>query len=225
MESALKSNKVKVLFFDINETILDLTVLKSEIDNLFGQDIFDLWFTKLLHKSLILTIAETFESFTEIALSTLTQIATTKKVDFTDDMFIKVTEILSSLPPYPDVTIALDILRQKGYRIVALSNSSKDLLNKQLANAQIAHLFNEQLSVELFYKYKLHKQVYQEAARMLNTQVEECMLIATHDWDVFGALNSGLRAALVKRVGKGTYSLSIKPDLEVENLFSLAEKL
>ena len=94
-----------------------------------------------------------------------------------------------------------------------------------MLNAQIGHLFNEQLSVELFYKYKPHKQVYQEAARMLNTKVEECMLIATHDWDVFGALSSGLRAVFVKRVGKETYSLSIKPDLEVENLFSLAEKL
>lgn len=224
MENELNSSKVKVLFFDINETILDLTALKSEINHLFGQDIFDLWFTKLLHKSLVLTITETFESFTEIALNTLNQIAATKKVNFTDDMFIKVTETLSSLPPYPDVINALGILRQKGYIIVALSNSSKDLLNKQLVNAQIGHLFNKQLSVELFYKYKPHKQVYQEAAKMLNTKVEECMLIATHDWDVFGALSSGLRAAFVKR-GTGRYSLSIKPDLEVGNLFSLAEKL
>lgn len=225
MENSIKFKKPKVLFFDINETILDLTLLKVEINNLFGQDIFDLWFTRLLHESLVFTIIEKFESFTQIAARTLKQVSTIKGINLTDDIFVKLSETLSSLPPYPDVVNALEVLKQKGYIIVALSNSSKSQLEKQLKNAKIDHFFNKQISVELFYKYKPHKKVYQEATKLLDTKVEDCMLIAAHDWDVFGALCSGLRAAFVKRVGKDTYFLPIEPELKVDNLFSLAERL
>lgn len=225
MENSIKFKKPKVLFFDINETLLDLTSLKTEINNLFKQEIFDLWFTKLLHESLVFTITETFESFTQIAVRTLKQVSTIKGINLTDDIFVKLSDALSSLPPYPDVIHALEVLRQKGYIIVALSNSSKSLLEKQLVNAKIDHLFNEQISVDLFCKYKPHKQVYQSAAKLLNTKVEECMLIAAHDWDVYGALCSGLRAVFVKRSGKDTYFLAIEPELKVNNLLSLAKRL
>lgn len=225
MENTINFKKPKVLFFDINETILDLNLLRTEINNLFGQDIFDLWFAKLLHKSLMFTITGNFESFTQIAVHTLKQVSMVKGVNLTDDIFVKLSDTLSSLPPYPDVVNTLEILRQKGYIIVALSNSSQSLLVKQLANAKIDHLFNEQISVELFCKYKPHKQVYQEATKLLNKKAEECMLIAAHDWDIFGALCSGLRAAFVKRDGIDTYFLSVEPELKVDNLFSLAERL
>ena len=43
MKNTINFKKPKVLFFDINETILDLNLLRTEINNLFGQDIFDLW--------------------------------------------------------------------------------------------------------------------------------------------------------------------------------------
>lgn len=225
MENSKNFKKPKVLFFDINETILDMNPLRAEINNLFGKDLFDLWFTRLLHESLVLTITGTFESFSKLAVNALKQVYTIQGMNFTDTIFNKLADTLSLLPPYPDVVNTLEILREKGYIIVALSNSSKDLLEKQLLNAKIDHLFHKQISVELFQKYKPHIQVYQQSAKLLNTKVEECMLIAAHDWDVFGALHSGLKAAFVKRVGKGAYSLPIEPELVVENLFILAQRL
>lgn len=225
MKNSKILKKPKVLFFDINETILDMSPLKAEINKLLGNDLFDLWFTKLLHESLVMTITGTYESFSKLAINTLKQLYTMQEMKFTDNLFNKLADILSSLPPYPDVVNTLEILKEKGYLIVALSNSSKDLLEKQLMKAKIDYLFDKQISVELFQKYKPHMQVYQEAANLSNSKAEECMLVAAHDWDVFGALNSGLRAVFVKRSGKCVYFLPLKPELEVENLFVLTERL
>lgn len=127
MENLQNFKKPKVLFFDINETILDMSPLKTEINNLFGKDLFDLWFTRLLHESLVLTITETFESFSTLAINALKQVYAMQGMNFTNDLFNKLADTLSLLPPYPDVVNTLEILRQKGYIIVALSNSSKDL--------------------------------------------------------------------------------------------------
>lgn len=225
MDSSLDFKKPKVLFFDINETVLNMTPLKTEINNLFGQEIFDLWFTRLLHASLVVTMTGTFESFDQLAATTLKQVSTIKAVDLADDVFDRLIGTLASLSPYSDVADNLEILRRKGYKIAALSNSSKDLLEKQLKNARLDHLFDEQISVESFRKYKPHRQVYQEAAELLNTKAEECLLVAAHDWDVLGALCSGLRAVFVKRAGGGTYSFSAKPEMEFDNFFSLAKQL
>lgn len=41
------------------------------------------------------------------------------------------------------------------------------------------------------------------------------MLIAAHDWDGYGALFAGLRAAFIKRSRQYSYSLSLKPELEI----------
>lgn len=225
MKDLQNFKKPKVLFFDINETILNLASLKTEMNSLFGQNVFDLWFTKLLHESLVLTVTEMFESFSWIAANALKQVSAITGISINDEVFVKLIDSLSSLPPYPDVTDALEMLRRKGYVTVALSNSSKPLLEKQLENARIDSLFNEQISVELLHKYKPHKRVYQEAARLLNAKEEECMLVAAHDWDVFGALCSGLRATFIKREQQKLYSLSLKPELELEDLLSLAKKL
>lgn len=225
MKTSKNLKKPRVLFFDINETILDMSPLKAEINNLLGKDLFDLWFTKLLHESLVMTITGAYESFSKLAMNALKQVYTMKEIKFTDDIFSKLEDTLSLLPPYPDVVNTFKILKKKGYLIVALSNSSKDLLERQLMNAKIDYLFDKQISVELFQKYKPHMQVYQEAAKLLNSKADECMMVAAHDWDVFGALNSGLRAVFVKRVGKSAYFLSLKPELEVENLFLLTQRL
>ena len=71
---------------------------------------------------------------------------------------------LSSLPAHYDVVETLQKLKEKAYTIVALSNSSQDLLHSQLNNAQIEHLFDKQISVENFGYYKPHYEVYNKAA-------------------------------------------------------------
>lgn len=55
------SSGLKMLFFDINETVLDITPLKSFINGYFNENIYELWFSKLLHYSLVSTL-RTFSS-------------------------------------------------------------------------------------------------------------------------------------------------------------------
>lgn len=217
--------KPKILFFDINETILDTGSLKALLNDSFDEDVYNLWFSKLLHYSLVSTITKTFKSFRFIAIDALNAVSTLKGIDMSESASIKLIDTLSSLPAYPDVLESLQILKEKKYVIVALSNSSKDLLKNQLINAKVNYLFDKQISVEDFHKYKPHPEVYHKAASLLNVSKEECMLVAAHDWDVYGALCAGLRAVFIKRDRQCLYPLSIKPELEVTDLLSLAKEL
>lgn len=214
----------KILFFDINETILDTSILQVFINDVFNEDVYDLWFLKLLHYSLVSTVTNTFKCFGEISIDALNSIAVLKGIGITKDVTVQLINCLSSLPAHYDVVETLQKLKEKAYTIVALSNSSQDLLHSQLNNAQIEHLFDKQISVENFGYYKPHYEVYNKAARLFNVSGKECMLIATHDWDIYGASCAGWETAFIKRYGL-QYSLSLKPNLEIVDLLSLAEKI
>ncbi len=64
------------------------------------------------------------------------------------------------LPPHPDVVPALERLRDAGFRLATLTNSSKSAVVDQMQNAGLARFFESLLSVEEVGLYKPHAHVY-----------------------------------------------------------------
>ena len=66
----------KVLFFDVNETLLDLTAMKESVALSLGgrDDLLALWFTTLLHYSLVETAAGQYHNFDVIGAAALRMI-------------------------------------------------------------------------------------------------------------------------------------------------------
>ncbi|MCD7963068.1 MAG: haloacid dehalogenase type II [Rikenellaceae bacterium] len=226
MDNSIAFKKPEVLFFDINETILDTYSLRAKINGFFEADVYDLWFTKLLHYSLVHSAAGSFSGFSHLAENALYAVSSIIGKDMPDSFLLEITGVLSSLPALPDVVSSLEILNKKGYSIVALSNSSEALLAEQLSNADISYLVDRRISAEHFGKYKPHPEVYTGAAKLMGFKNEDCMLAAVHDWDVFGAISAGLKGAYITRGTQNKYyNFLIKPDVVARDLISLSERL
>ena len=59
---------IKAVFFDINETILDLKVINKKFDKYFeSQHVGEYWFSKLLHTSNIMSIMNEYVDFNKLA--------------------------------------------------------------------------------------------------------------------------------------------------------------
>ena len=58
----------KVIFFDVNETLLDLTPVKKSVGEALGgrPELAPLWFTTLLQYSLVATVADRYLDFGEV---------------------------------------------------------------------------------------------------------------------------------------------------------------
>ena len=118
------SSGLKMLFFDINETVLDITPLKSFINGYFNENIYELWFSKLLHYSLVSTVTGNFKDFLLLATDAMNSVAVSKGFPINKSISENLCNILSSLPAYPDVENTLKRLKEKGFLLIALSNSS-----------------------------------------------------------------------------------------------------
>ncbi|EGI5923388.1 HAD-IA family hydrolase [Salmonella enterica subsp. enterica serovar Colindale] len=75
------------------------------------------------------------------------------------------------------------MLKTTGRKLVALSNSSHALVEKQLTGAGLRSLFDEMLSVEMLGTYKPNLAVYQWALRSLRMPASQAMMVAAHGWD------------------------------------------
>lgn len=63
------------------------------------------------------------------------------------------------------------------------------------------------------------------AAKLLGSELGDCMLVAAHGWDVAGAKWAGMQTAFIAREGQQKFPLAPAPELEVADLLALANKL
>lgn len=100
------------------------------------------------------------------------------------------------LHPWPDAPGGL--LRLKGrYIIATLSNGNVGLLTRMAKWAGLP--WDCILSAELAHHYKPDPEAYLAAARLLNLEPAQCMMVAAHNGDLRAAAAQGMATAFVPR--------------------------
>ncbi|MFD1692215.1 HAD-IA family hydrolase [Azotobacter chroococcum] len=132
---------------------------------------------------------------------------------------------LLRLPAHPEVREGLQALKNQGYTLVTLTNSTRRGVQTQLENAGLADLFADNLSIEEIKLYKPHLRTYRWAAERMGVKLEETLLVAAHGWDVAGAKAAGMPAIFVARPGQTLYPLAAEPDRTVKDIRELAAVL
>ncbi|OFC72583.1 haloacid dehalogenase type II [Alteromonas confluentis] len=220
--------KPKVIVFDVNETLLDLENMRESVgEALNGQEeLLPLWFSTMLHYSLVSTVSGEYQDFGKIGVAALMMVAQNNNIDITEEQAKEaiVTPLLS-LPPHADVKSGLTELKKQGFKLVSLTNSSNYGVKTQFENAQLTDFFEARYSIEDIQIYKPDLRAYEWALAKLGVKPEEALMVAAHGWDVAGAKAAGMQTAFVARPGKALYPLAQKPDYIVKDLGELVEKL
>ncbi len=226
--STQNSTAPKVIFFDVNETLLDLTAMRKSVGAALNgrEDLLPLWFSTMLHYSLVDSATHRYHGFGEIGVAALMSVAKNNGIEINyEDAKESIVTPLRSLPPHPDVVEGLKSLKEKGYKLVSLTNSSNQGVLTQFKNAGLLELFDARLSVEDIQVYKPHLQTYNWAAKQMNININEGLMVAAHGWDIAGAKAAGMPAVFIARPGKSLYTLGIEPDAVVKDLQGLIEWL
>ena len=214
------------ILFDINETILDLTQLKPRFKLAFGDDaVTATWFSMLLHTSTVCVLTNIKTDFAALAGAMLDTIAARLDVELSGVMRDEILGGISSLPPHADVKPALARLQSAGYRTVAFTNSSLNLVSSQIDNADLAEHFDEIVSVEETGSFKPDPMVYEFVAKRINRPIDDLRLVATHDWDTHGALTAGMLAAYIDRTGAPYHPLYHRPDVYAATMGDVIEQI
>ena len=155
----------------------------------------------MLQYSLVMTVSDEYASLADIGVATLQMLGKNYNVAISTAEAHDIVGMMRTLPAHQDVRPALTALKNRGFQLVALTNSSDAAVAAQLANAQIADCFDRNLSVETVRRFKPHRSVYLWAAEQLHQEPGKTMLVAAHGWDAAGAKWTGLQTTFVERPG------------------------
>ncbi len=214
---------IKAVLFDMNETLLDIKNLKDKFMLYIDDDsISEYWFSKVLHSSSVLSIMGEYVPFSQIAQFALESIFLEKKVTLTENIKQDVLGAFMSMKPYNDVLLAIEVLNQNNIKSFVVSNSSLEMTKSQLENAKIIDRLNGFYSVQSVEKYKPCKEIYNYVLEKEKLNANETFMVASHDWDLFGAKKAGLNTAYIIRKSEVYTPYFPKPDLTGINLETLA---
>jgi 2-haloacid dehalogenase len=216
----------RVIVFDVNETLLDLAALDAPFARLFGDaSVRRQWFQQMLASAFVSTITGRYADFGTLGRGALEMVAERagKRLGDADRQAILGT--MRRLPPHPEVRDALDRLRERGFRLATLTNSTLEVAEAQMESAGLRPLFEQVLSADTVKRLKPAPEPYRHAAERLGVALGEVRLVAAHFWDVTGALRAGCAAAFVARPGQVLDPNAERPDVVGRDLHDVAERI
>jgi 2-haloacid dehalogenase len=220
--------KPKVIFFDVNETLLDLAPLKKSVGAALGgrEDLLPLWFTTMLHYSLVDTMTGNYRNFDQIGIAALMMIGEKQGIDIDRKTAEEaIIEPFLHLPPHEDVKPALAKLADSDIEIVSLTNSASKAVTTQFAFADITNYFDWRISTEEVQAFKPDPRPYAHALKTAGVAPADALMVAAHAWDLMGAKNAGMQTTFIKRPGATLYPNAERPDHVVGSLTEIVEAL
>ena len=227
-------DRVTTLTFDVFGTVLDLTgslegptgqFLKELGSELTGAEFYPQWRARQRIEQFQDSMLMLGHSgYLETCRRSLVYALRANGIGFESEQAVEFMSVWQELSPYPDSLDGLNRLADK-FRLVALSNGEPDYL-EHLARNRIEFDFDEIISVEEAGAFKPHPGVYRAAARILNSEPGEIMMVAAHSFDIMGARVSGYRGAYVNRYGLPYEDTEqYVPDIVVSDFNELADVL
>ncbi|MEU1599774.1 haloacid dehalogenase type II [Streptomyces sp. NPDC005708] len=204
----------RVVAFDVNETLLDLSALDRPFEKLLGSSVLRTqWFALMLQLSFVGGLTGSYVDFSTAQRAALRMLARREGVRLTEEQVQQTVDLMSSLPPHPEVPGALRRLADTDLYVVALTNSLEAVAEAQLRHAGIRDAFDRVFSADSVRRLKPAPEPYLSVAQAFRVSPGDVRLVAAHAWDVTGALHVGCQAAFVRRPGKVPSPLGPQPDI------------
>ncbi len=215
-----------ICVFDVNETLLDLKALDPHFERVFGTaSVRQQWFGQFIQSALVTIATNSYSQFGVIGSAAFDMVAERLGTEVSEEDKTAIMQAIITLPPHPEVKQELTRLKESGFTLAALTNSTQAVAEKQLTNADLAQYFDRILSADSVQRLKPSKEPYEMAAKEFGVKVNDIRLIAAHAWDIAGALRAGCSAAFIARPGMVLDPLAEKPDITGSDLAEVASKI
>lgn len=209
--------------FDALGTLFDMEPLLDDIDARIGPGVSDGFLYRLVPWTWLVTAADRYQPFDEVARSALRAAAVDHGCRLDDGT---ATELLAHLGRMPLVDGAAGCLRELApAQLAVLSNSTQPALRSLVDNAGIAGDLRHLLCAGQVSRYKPAPQAYALTSIAFGVSSDRVLMVSAHDWDIAGARMAGMRTAWVAMGRPQTPAVGVEADLVVESLALLPDVL
>jgi 2-haloacid dehalogenase len=209
----MPADRPQVLVFDVNETLSDLTPLRTRFEDIGAPGhLLPAWFAGVLRDGFALTAVGAYADFASIAHDGVRALLSGLE-GWTGDGEEAAQHILDGfahLDVHPDVPDGVRKLSEAGYRLTAMTNGSVAMTERLLDKAGVLDRFEALSDVRGPRCWKPARAAYHYAVERVGVRPDQAMMVAVHPWDIDGARRAGLDGAWLQR-GASVYPRAMTP--------------
>lgn len=213
----------KIVVFDIIGTCFSLEKPRQQLIELGAPNYaLELWFSQALRDAFAFSHAGDYKPLKEVLQAQLPRTLQTFELKLNQAQLSQVIATLGKLELQPSAKEAFEVLTEAGWKIVALTNGSKDATDNLLERAGVRKHFAHIYSCDVIAVTKPHQDVYQ---MIPSDDLSKVWLVAAYAWDIAGAERAGMQTVFVNQLEKSYLEVYPQPKIIVENLVAAARQI
>ena len=210
---------IKAIIFDAYGTLFDVNSAAEKCKDKIGkkwESFSNYWRTTQLEYTWLRNLMGRHKDFWQITEDSLDKSMKVFEID--SSMKIDLLNLYKILSTFPEVKDALNILKEKKYKLAILSNGTPSLLNGLVKSNNLDNVFDDVFSIEEVKAYKPDPKVYNIPIKKYQIQKNEVAYLSANTWDVSAGGNYGFNPIWVNRNNNIFDNLDFKPVNEIKNL-------
>ena len=217
---------IKAIIFDAYGTLFDVNSAAEKCKDKIGkkwESFSNYWRTTQLEYTWLRNLMGRHKDFWQITEDSLDKSMKVFEID--SSMKSDLLNLYKILSTFPEVKDALNILKEKKYKLAILSNGTPSLLNELVKSNNLDNIFDDVFSIEEVKAYKPDPKVYNIPIKKYQIQKNEVAYLSANTWDVSAGGNYGFNPIWVNRNNNIFDNLDFKPINEIKNLKDINELL
>jgi len=193
------------LAFDVYGTLIDTDGVVEKLTRHVGDlsvNFAYTWRNKQLEYSFRRGLMKNYVKFSVCTQQALDYTCEYFDVDLSSKQKEDLLNQYNDLPAFSDVIEALTSLRASGHNMYAFSNGDPVSVDAVLTSAGLRNYFDGIISVDDLKSFKPNPDVYQYFLEQSGADISHSWLISGNPFDIIGALNTGIKAAWLRRSRK-----------------------
>ncbi|AWW29013.1 haloacid dehalogenase type II [Echinicola strongylocentroti] len=190
------------LAFDVHGTLVDASSVLEPLASYVGGEaasFFETWKYKQREYAFRRRMMEDDVDFSLCTRQALDYACLRHKVEIPEEGKLALFDFSKRLPAYPEAKVALERLKEMGFKLFAFTNGPLDEVKELLRHAELEDCFMSIYSVEGSRTFKPDPAVYESFLRSNHTGHRFTWFISGNSFDVIGAKNIGLKVVWVQR--------------------------
>lgn len=216
---------IRAIAFD-GFTIIDPRPVAARAEALFpgqGKDLMAAWRAQQFGYAWLRTMGDRYLDFWQVTQDALDASASALDLPLAPGARDELMHTWLELKTWPDAPAILERLKQRGLKLVFLSNFTAAMLDAAVKNAGLEGLFEQHLSTDRVQAYKPDPRAYGMALDAFGLTRAEIAFAAFAGWDVAGAKWFGYPTYWANRAGAIADRLGVAADAEVKDLSGLGD--
>lgn len=224
---ALDTDRVGTVTFDSFSTLVDVdstaTAVEGYVDDpvAFARE----WHARAAYYGTVANEIDAYETYYRLHRDALAYLLAAEGVDVSGETLDEMTAVYHEMAPFGDVRDGMERLADAGYRLGIVSNGDPAMLDSLVDVAGIDDLLATTVSADEIRRHKPAVELYEHAADRLDVAPDGIVHVSNGQVDVMGAVHAGMQGVWLNRQGNPPDPFGPDPDLAVDSIEELVDRL